>query len=160
MIVIKPRKKLYEVFPIGSPKDALNSKRTPKFIGSLKLKEENNRISISRFIASYENEEKFYPPSHVLKLFKNQAIFLTEKDEQLEEFLKRNNIDFRLTNICKFCANDGSITIINSKSMYKYNHQSICYDCALNTIKKELEMQGYSKTVFKNFKKSGKYFGT
>ncbi|MCC7553110.1 MAG: DEAD/DEAH box helicase [Methanobacteriaceae archaeon] len=152
MIIIKPKKKIYEVFPIGSPKGALNSKRKPKFIGSLKFKKEGNKLSINKFIANYENEEKLYPPSQVLKFFKNQAIFLTEKDEELEEFLKSNDITPRFTKICKFCVNDGNITIINSKNMYKYHNQFICYDCALNTIKRELDMQKYNKKVFRNFK--------
>ncbi|MDL2246245.1 DUF5814 domain-containing protein, partial [Methanobrevibacter sp. OttesenSCG-928-K11] len=140
------------VFPIGSPKGALNSIRKPKFVGSLKFNEEDEKLSINKFIAYYENEEKLYPPSEVLRMFKSEAIFLTEKDEKLEEFFKSHNIKVRFTNICKFCANEGNITIINSKSSYNYNNQLICRQCALNTIKRELELQGYNKKVFRNFK--------
>ncbi|WP_409199491.1 DUF5814 domain-containing protein [Methanobrevibacter sp. DSM 116169] len=152
MIIIKPKKRVYEVFPIGSAKGALNCKRTPKFVGSLKFKRDQNQLSINKFIASYEDEEKFYSPSQVLRFFKNQAVFLTERDEDLENFLKTNDVSFRFTNICNFCVNDGIITIINSKSSFEYNNQTICYDCAINTIKRELESQGYNKKVFKNFK--------
>lgn len=152
MIIIKKKKKSYEVFPIGSPKGALNSKRVPSFIGILKFKRENNDIYISRFIAKYENEEKLLPPSDVLKLLKSQAVFIVEKDELLEEFLKKQGIKVRFTHICDFCAYEGNITIINSKNTYKMNNQLICKECALNTIKSELNQQGYDKSVFRNFK--------
>ena len=39
MIVLNKRKKTWEMYPIGSPKGALNTKRKPEFIGVLKFKE-------------------------------------------------------------------------------------------------------------------------
>ncbi|MGL6299134.1 MAG: DEAD/DEAH box helicase, partial [Methanobacteriaceae archaeon] len=38
MIILEKRKRLWEMYPIGSPKGVLNSKRKPKFIGILKFK--------------------------------------------------------------------------------------------------------------------------
>ena len=39
MIVLNKKKKSWEMYPIGSPKGALNTKRKPEFIGVLKFKE-------------------------------------------------------------------------------------------------------------------------
>lgn len=38
MIILRKSKKLWEMYPIGPIKGALNSKRTPHFIGTFKLK--------------------------------------------------------------------------------------------------------------------------
>ena len=35
MIILNKRKKSWEMYPIGSPKGALNTKRVPEFIGVL-----------------------------------------------------------------------------------------------------------------------------
>ena len=155
MIVLNKKKKSWEVYPIGSPKGALNTKRKPEFIGVLKFKEdeEEGTISIKRFVVKDDKEDKLYPPSKAINLLKSQAVFLADKDEQLEAFLKKNNIKVRFTNICQHCSYEGEITIINSDFSYKYHDQLICKTCAENTIKRELQLRGYDKKVFRNFKR-------
>jgi helicase len=44
MIVLVKKKKYWEMYPIGGAKDALNSRRTPKFIGNLKFKRKGDVI--------------------------------------------------------------------------------------------------------------------
>ena len=147
------------MYPIGSPKGALNTKRTPEFIGTLKFKRVNGEYTLNRFIANYDVKErssfneKFYPPSEVIKFLKSQAVFLTKKDEDMEEFLKDNDIKYRFTKICEFCTMEGNITIINSKFSYKFHNQIICKDCAIETIKRELKVRHFNKKSFKNFKR-------
>ena len=142
MIVLNKRKKTWEMYPIGSPKGALNTKRKPEFIGVLKFKEndEDGSISINRFVIKDEKEDKLY-------------VFLADKDEKLEAFLKQNNIKVRFTNICQHCSFEGEVTIINSDFSYRYHDQLICKTCAENTIKRELQLRGYDKKVFRNFKR-------
>ena len=69
MIVLNKKKRSWELYPIGSPKGALNTKRKPEFIGVLKFKEndEDGSISINRFVIKDEKEDKLYPPSTILK---------------------------------------------------------------------------------------------
>ncbi|MBQ3473347.1 MAG: DEAD/DEAH box helicase [Methanobrevibacter sp.] len=155
MIVLNKKKKSWEMYPIGSPKGALNSKRKPEFIGVLKFKEneEDGSISIKRFVIKDEKEDKLYPPSRAINLLRSQAVFLAEKDDKLEAFLKQNNIKVRFTNICQHCSYEGQVTIINSDFSYRYHDQLICKTCAENTIKRELEIRGYDKKVFRNFKR-------
>ena len=155
MIVLNKRKKTWEMYPIGSPKGALNTKRKPEFIGVLKFKEndEDGSISINRFVVKDEKEDKLYPPSKAINLLRSQAVFLAEKDEKLEAFLKQNNIKVRFTNICQHCSFEGQVTIINSDFSYRYHDQLICKTCAENTIKRELQLRGYDKKVFRNFKR-------
>ena len=155
MIVLNKKKKSWEMYPIGSPKGALNTKRKPEFIGVLKFKEdeEDGTISIKRFVIKDEKEDKLYPPSRAINLLKSQAVFLAEKDEKLEAFLKKNNIKVRFTNICQHCSFEGEVTIINSDFSFRYHDQLICKVCAENTIKRELQLRGYDKKVFRNFKR-------
>lgn len=155
MIIIKKLKKQWKLYPIGSPKDALNNKRVPEYVGTFKFKDNGKSLSISKFIASYNstnNEERLIPPQDVIKLLKSQAVFLATRDSKVESFLKSYNIKPRYTKVCKYCAYDGNITVINSDYSYKYHNQLICKDCAYETIKKELKLQGFDKKVFKNFK--------
>ncbi|MBQ6138604.1 MAG: DEAD/DEAH box helicase [Methanobrevibacter sp.] len=155
MIVLSKKKKTWEMYPIGSPKGALNTKRKPEFIGVLKFKEndEDGTISINRFVIKDEKEDKLYPPSKAINILRSQAVFLAEKDEKLEAFLKQNNIKVRFTNICQHCSFEGEVTIINSDFSYTYHDQLICKTCAENTIKRELQLRGYDKKVFRNFKR-------
>ena len=155
MIVLNKKKKSWEMYPIGSPKGALNTKRKPEFIGVLKFKEdeEDGTISIKRFVVKDEKEDKLYPPSRAINLLKSQAVFLAEKDDKLEAFLKKNNVKVRFTNICQHCSYEGEVTIINSDFSYRYHDQLICKICAENTIKRELQLRGYDKKVFRNFKR-------
>ncbi len=155
MIVLNKKKKSWEMYPIGSPKGALNTKRKPEFVGVLKFKEdeEDGSISIKRFVIKDEKEDKLYPPSKAINLLRSQAVFLADKDEKLESFLKQNNIKVRFTNICQHCSYEGEVTIINSDFSYHYHGQLICKTCAENTIKRELQLRGYDKKVFRNFKR-------
>ncbi len=160
MLVLKKVKKQWRLYPIGSPKGALNHKREPEFVGNIKFAHEGDSLSISRFVADYnfnDNStlnEKLMPPGEVIKLLRSQAVFLATPDEKVERFLKSLNIKVRKTQVCDFCAFEGNITIVNSSYSYRHNNQLICKDCAHDTIKEELKLQGFDKTIFRNLKKT------
>ena len=153
MIILNKRKKSWEMYPIGSPKGALNTKRVPEFIGVLKFSETEKGMDIKRFVVKDDIEEKLYPPSKAISFLRSQAVFLAQKDEELESFLNANNISVRYANICQHCSYEGTVTIINSSYSYTYHDQLICKECAEDTIKRELQLRGYNKKVFRNFKK-------
>ena len=153
MIILNKRKKSWEMYPIGSPKGALNTKRKPEFIGVLKFIETEDGIDIKRFVVKDDVEEKLYPPSKAISFLRSQAVFLSQKDEEMEAFLNSNNIAARYANICQHCSYEGNVTIINSSYSYTYHEQLICKECAEETIKRELQLRGYNKKVFRNFKK-------
>ena len=158
MLVLKKIKKQWRLYPIGSPKDALNHKREPEFVGNIKFSNNGDSLSISRFVADYnfkENStlnEKLVPPGEVTKLLRSQAVFLATRDEKVENFLKSLNIKVRHTRVCDYCAYDGQITIVNSDFSYKFHNQLICKNCALDTIKNEIKLQGFDKKIFRNLK--------
>ena len=160
MLVLKKVKKQWRLYPIGSPKGALNHKREPEFVGNIKFSQEGDSLSISRFVADYNFKdnstlnEKLVPPGEVTKLLRSQAVFLATPDEKVEKFLKSLNIKVRKTQVCDYCAYDGNITIVNSAYSYKYHNQLICKDCAHDTIKQELKLQGFDKKIFRNLKKT------
>ena len=158
MLVLKKIKKQWKLYPIGSPKGALNHKRQPEFVGNIKFKNEGDSLAISRFVADYNYNdnstlnEKLLPPGEVIKLLRSQAVFLATKDERVEDYLKSLNIKVRHTKVCDYCAYEGNITIVNSSYSYNYHNQLICKDCALDTIKSEIELQGFDKKIFRNLK--------
>ena len=158
MLVLKKIKKQWKLYPIGSPKGALNRKREPEFVGNIKFSRNGDSLSISRFVADYNYNdnstlnEKLLPPGEVNKLLRSQAVFLATPDEDVENFLKSLNIKVRKTQVCDFCAYDGNITIVNSSYSYKYHNQIICRECAFDTIKQELKLQGFDKKIFRNLK--------
>lgn len=154
MIILKKTKKSLELYPIGSPKGALNTKRNPEYMGIIKFKESSKGIAINKFIIRFEAEDKLTPPSEAIKLLKSQAVFLTFKSKKIEEFLKSNDIKVRFTNICQHCVLDGNITILKPEFSYSYHNQDICKRCAEDTIKRELKLNGYDKKVYKIFKKA------
>ena len=160
MLVLKKVKKQWRLYPIGSPKGALNHKREPEFVGNIKFSNQGDTLAIARFVADYnfnDNSslnEKLMPPGEVIKLLRSQAVFLATPDEKVEKFLKSLNIKVRKTQVCDFCAFEGNITIVNSSYSYKHNNQLICKDCAHDTIKEELKLQGFDKAIFRNLKKT------
>ncbi len=156
MLVLKKVKKQWKLFSIGSPKDALNSKRIPEFVGTIKFRENDSKLSINKVIVEYKDNsiinEKLMAPQDVIKLLRSQAVFLVTKDKKVEDFLKSLNIKVRHTKICDFCAYDGNITIVNSQYSYNYNNHIICKDCAYELIKNEMELRGFDKKIFRNLK--------
>lgn len=158
MLVLKKIKKQWRLYPIGSPKGALNRKREPEFVGNIKFSINGDSLAISRFVADYnfnDNStlnEKLMPPGEVIKLLRSQAVFIATPDEDVEKFLMSLNIKVRKTQVCDFCAYEGNITIVNSSYSYKYHNQLICRNCAFDTIKQELKLQGFDKKIFRNLK--------
>ena len=92
MLVLKKIKKQWRLFPIGSPKGALNHKRKPEFVGNIKFSNDGDSLSISRFVADYNLKdnstlnEKLVPPGEVIKLLRSQAVFLATPDEKVENY--------------------------------------------------------------------------
>ncbi len=152
MIILRKKKKLLEIFPIGSPKGALNSRRKPEFQGYIKFRDTPNGVKIHRFVVK-RDKEVVLPPAEAIKLFRKQAVFLIGKDPETEEFLESLNIKFRRTVICHHCTMEGIITIINAKSSFNYHNQKICRLCAEEVIKRELNYRGMDKNTFNNFKR-------
>lgn len=153
MIILKKGKKTWEMYPIGTPKGALNNKRKPLFTAKLKFNTIQGKPKIVKYIVDEDNEEKLTPPSEAIKLFRKEAVFLTTKDEEVEQFFKSLNIQIRYTRICDHCTNQGYITILNTKSSHKYHNQTICKSCAEEIIKHELKLRGFDLKVFPRFKK-------
>ena len=160
MLVLKKVKKQWRLYPIGSPKNALNHKREPEFVGNIKFSNDGDSLSISRFVADYNFKdnstitEKLVPPGEVIKLLRSQAVFLATPDEKVEYFLRSLNLKVRKTQVCDYCAYEGNITIVNSSYSYRYHNQLICKDCAHDTIKQELKLQGFDQKIFRNLKKT------
>lgn len=153
MIILRRNKKNVELFPIGSSKGALNSRRTPIFHGSLKLKRVNDNIRPYKFIVKKGDKESLFPPSEALKILKKQNVYIIGKDDEIEEMLDSLNINYRRTRICKHCTMSGYITIINPDVSYLYHKHHICRKCAEEEIKRELKSHSYDLSAFKNFKK-------
>lgn len=153
MIILRRNKKNVEIFPIGSSKGALNSRRKPIFHGNLKLKRINNHVRPYKFIVKKGDKESLFPPSEALKILKKQNVYIIGKDDEIEEMLDSLNIKYKRTRICKHCTMSGYITIINPEISYLYHKHYICRKCAEEEIKRELKSHSYDLSAFNNFKK-------
>lgn len=153
MIILRRNKKIVELFPIGSSKGALNSRRKPLFYGYLKLKPINNQIRPYKFIVKKGDKESLFPPSEALKILKKQNVYLIGGDAEIEEMLNSLNINFKKTRICKHCTLEGYITVISRNSAYRHHNEYICRLCAEEEIKRELKYKGIDLSVFNNFKR-------
>lgn len=153
MIILRRNRKIVEVYPIGSSKGALNSRRTPLFYGSLKLKRINNHIRPYKFIVKKGDKESLFPPGEAIKILKKQNIYLIGRDPEIEEMLNSLNIKYKRTRICRHCTMSGYITIINFDVAYLLHNEYICRICAEDEIKRELIARNYDLNSFKRFKK-------
>ena len=153
MIILRRNKKVIELFPIGSSKGALNSRRKPIFYGSLKIKRINNQIKPYKFIVKKGDKESLFPPSEAIKVLKKQNVYIIGKDEEIEEMLDSLHIKYKRTRICKHCTMGGHITIINPDIAYLFHNDYICRKCAEEEIKRELKARSIDLSAFNNFKK-------
>ncbi|MCZ3367034.1 MULTISPECIES: DUF5814 domain-containing protein [Methanobacterium] len=153
MIILRRNKKIVELFPIGSSKGALNSRRKPLFYGYIRLKRTNNQIRPYKFIVKKGDKESLFPPSEAVKILKKQNVYLIDGDEEIEEMLDSQSIDFKKTRICRHCTLEGYITVVNRNSAFISNKEYICRLCAEEEIKRELKYKGLSLSAFNNFKR-------
>ncbi|MGC9517888.1 MAG: DUF5814 domain-containing protein [Methanomicrobiales archaeon] len=151
MIILRKKKNILELLPIGSAKGALNSRRKPLFYGYIKLKNVKGKVKIHRFNVKKNDREAVFPPSEAVKILKNQTVFLIGRDQETEELLKSLNIDYKRTLICNHCITEGYITIIKRDSSYLFHNEYICRICAEEEIKRELKYRSYDLSTFKNF---------
>ncbi len=152
MIILRRKKKIVELFPIGSSKGAINNRRKPLFHGHIKFRRVNNQIKIHKFIVK-KDKEIIFPPNEALKILRKQNIFLVGRDPDTEELLHSLNINFKHTLICRHCTFEGFITIINKDKSYLYHGDYICRICAENEIKRVLKARSYDLSTFQRFRK-------
>ena len=81
MIILRRNKKIVELFPIGSSKGALNSRRKPLFYGYLRLSRTNNQIRPYKFIVKKGDKESLFPPSEAINILKKHNFYLIDADE-------------------------------------------------------------------------------
>lgn len=153
MIILKKKKKILQIYPIGTPKGALNTRRKAEFQGVIKFKKTPNGLKIYKYVVKKGDKKELLQPSDAIKLFRSQAVFLVDNDPEIQLFIESLNVKCRKTTICQHCTLEGYITIINSKSSFEYNNQKICKLCAEEVIKRELKYVGLDKHTFKNFRR-------
>ncbi len=152
MIILRRKKKIVELFPIGSSKGALNSRRKPLFHGYIKFRRVDGQLKIHKFIVK-KDKETILPPSEAIKILRKQNIFLVGKDPDTEEFLQSLNIKYNHTLICRHCTFEGFITLIQRDKSYSYHGDHLCRLCAESEIKRELKAHSYDLSTFSRFRK-------
>ena len=153
MIILDIKRHRVNLYPIGRAKGALNSHRKPLFNGTFRLTEEKNtpkaidfNIIKSSIAARREIKELF-------DILNRQNIYLTGRNEMLEEFLSTNNIEYSIVDVCSRCLHRNIITIINDKHSHKISNTIVCDDCMDESIAEYLSANNYSDATFKRFRK-------
>jgi archaea-specific helicase len=152
MIILRRKKKIVELFPIGSSKGALDNRRKPLFYGYIKLRRTEDQVKIHKFIVK-KDKEILLPPNEAVKILRKQNVFLIGEDKDTEDMLQSLNIDYQLTIICHYCTFEGFITLIQKEKSYIYHKGYICRLCAENEIKRELKDHSYDLSTFPRFRK-------
>ncbi|BDZ68196.1 hypothetical protein GCM10025860_16440 [Methanobacterium ferruginis] len=152
MIILRRKKKIIELFPIGSSKGALNNRRKPFFYGYIKLRRMDGQLKIHKFIVK-KDKEIILPPSEVIKILRKQNVFLVGSDQDTEELLHSLNINYKHTLICRHCTFSGFITIIQKEKSYLYHGDYICRLCAEDEIKRELKAHSFDLSTFPRFRR-------
>jgi putative ATP-dependent RNA helicase len=154
MIILRKNKKIVEMFPIGSAKGAVNTRRQPIFYGYLKLKRTADKVRPYKFIVKKDSEnESLFPPSEAIKILRKQNVYLIGEDPETEEMLNSLDIPFKRTLMCRHCTFEGFITLIRRDSSYLYHNEYICRKCAEEEIKRELKARSFDMSTFENFKR-------
>jgi len=153
MIVLNRRKRSVDFIPAGSPKGALNTRRKPGYWGKLKIKKTSSGPRIARFSVEKDERETLRKPSEAIKLLRKQAVFLTGRDEELEELLENHGIRYRYTRVCQHCLHEGYVTLVSSRASTKHEGQIICSRCVDEVIRRELKLAGMDKSAFRNFRR-------
>lgn len=152
MIILRRKKKVVELFPIGSSKGALNDRRKPFFYGYIKFRHIDGQVKIHKFIVK-KDKEIILPPSEAVKVLRKQNVFLVGSDPDTEEFLHSLNIKYKHTSICRHCTFEGFITLIQKEKSYFYHGDNLCRLCAENEIKRELKSHSYDMSTFPRFRR-------
>jgi len=152
MIILRRKKKIVELFPIGSSKGALNTRRKPLFYGYLKFRRNEDQVKIHKFIVK-KDKEILLPPNEAVKILRKQNVFLVGEDKDTEDMLQSLNIEYQLIIICRHCTFEGFITLIQKEKSYIYHNDYICRLCAENEIKRELKDHSYDLSTFPRFRK-------
>ncbi|WP_048190004.1 DUF5814 domain-containing protein [Methanobacterium sp. SMA-27] len=154
MIILRKNKKILEMFPIGSAKGAINTRRQPLFYGYLKLKRTGDKVRPYKFIVKKDSEnETLLPPSEAIKILRKQNVYIIGEDPETEEMLDSLDIPFKRTLMCRHCTFEGFITLIRRDSSYHYHNEYICRKCAEEEIKREMKSRSFDMSTFKNFKR-------
>jgi len=154
MIILRKNKKILEMYPIGSAKGAVNTRRKPLFYGYLKLQRKGDKVRPNKFIVKKDPEnENLFPPSEAIKILRKQNVYLVGNDEDTEEMLNSLDIPFKKTIMCRHCTFEGFITLIRRDSSYLYHREYLCKKCAEEEIKRELKAHNFDMSTFPNFKR-------
>ena len=154
MIILRKNKKVLEMFPIGSAKGAVNTRRQPLFYGTMKLTRTGDKVRPSKFIVKKDPEtESLLPPSEAIKILRKQNVYLIGEDPETEEMLNSLDIPFKRTLMCRHCTFEGFITLIRRDSSYLYHNEYICQACAEEEIKRELKSRSFDMSTYQNFKR-------
>lgn len=80
-------------------------------------------------------------PSKVLNVLRSGKIYLNNDPESLalEDFFKKNNINYKLIELCPFCLIKNQYTELINES-YKFHNHKICKSCAIDEIKLEVDI--------------------
>lgn len=154
MIILRKNKKILEMYPIGSAKGAVNTRRKPLFYGYLKLQRKGDKVRPNKFIVKKDPEnENLFPPSEAIKILRKQNVYLVGNDEETEDMLDSLDIPFKKTIMCRHCTFEGFITLIRRDSSYLYHREYLCKKCAEEEIKRELKAHNFDMSTFPNFKR-------
>ena len=125
-----------------------------KYYGT--LRGTDTKLSLYKCKEEKDGNIKPIQPSRVMNILKtSKKVYLNNDEEslKLEDFLKQNNIKYNYIELCPFCLIKGRYNEIDKGNRYRFYNQYICFDCAVEEVKHEVNINGeFIEKLLRRFK--------
>ena len=125
-----------------------------KYYGT--LRGTDTKLSLYKCKEEKDGNIKPIQPSRVMNILKtSKKVYLNNDEEslKLEDFLKQNNIKYNYIELCPFCLIKGRYNEIDKGNRYRFYNQYICFDCAVEEVKHEVNInEEFIEKLLRRFK--------
>lgn len=78
------------------------------------------------------------PTRDLVMVLRNAEIQLVRRDQDFEAFLHDLQIPFSIVRLCRVCAMEDRVTLVDSRNGVRYGKEEICMDCAKRELRREV----------------------
>lgn len=121
--------------------------------GNFSISYKNEQIQISNIKIKKSNKNQQIDDKELIKILKDNELYLASKHGGFKKFLKQNDINFSFKKVCHNCLERNMITPIIANSSYRYAKNILCQKCAVNELNSLAYTNDYGKNAVEHFTK-------
>lgn len=134
MIVLIPKKTKIEIF--------ISRKRKKFYEGTFTLIK-SYKIFIDEITLQKNNQQVTIDDKQLIEILKADMVFVTEKNENLIDFLNEEKIKFTYKHVCESCLKHHKITHLSKNKEYTLVNKKYCKNCAQLYLDYVINKYGY-----------------